>query len=92
MKATLSDDSFTSESDISLSSDSQNSDDKDKVPSELEVEQIPFHYQYNNNDSDFLKEKKYQLRLRDLYKMLSKNQVIVLPDPSVRCRDGLPLF
>eukprot|EP00347_Sterkiella_histriomuscorum_P008928 403343206 len=95
----LSSDSLTSDSDISIDSDdddyissNENSNSKDIVPSELDFEQMPFHYQYNQHDSDFLKEKKYQLRLRDLYKMLAKNQVVVLPDPAVRCKDGMPLF
>jgi hypothetical protein len=39
-----------------------------------------------------LKEKKYQMRLRDLYSTLSHNQVLILPDPRVKCNDGIPLF
>ncbi|CDW90583.1 UNKNOWN [Stylonychia lemnae] len=85
--------SLGSDTEISItSSESQYSSDRDKVPSELEFDQMPFHYQYNINDSDFLKEKKFQLRLRDLYKMLSKNQVVVLPDPQIRSRDAQPMF
>ena len=94
-------DSFRSESKgLSLSSDDDEdeysdtitSGDQSKEHNSEETGELPFHYQYNKDDNDFLKEKKYHLRLKDLYKMLSKNQVCVLPDPSIRCKDGLPLF
>lgn len=32
------------------------------------------------------------MRLKDLYDMVGKNQVCILPDPNIRCKDGMPSF
>ncbi|CDW88974.1 UNKNOWN [Stylonychia lemnae] len=69
-----------------VSSSSSSQSDKETGPN------IPYHYQYNKDDSDYLKQKKYQVRLRDLYELLGNNQACILPDPQLQCKDGIPLF
>eukprot|EP00347_Sterkiella_histriomuscorum_P008833 403343565 len=56
------------------------------------LKNVPYHYQYNKDDSQYLKDRKYQQRLTDLYSLIAKNQACVLPDPKLQCSDGLPLF
>ena len=36
-------------------------------------DKVPFYYQYNPNENDFLKEKKAEMRLKDLYRILNPN-------------------
>ena len=54
------------------------------------VKKLPFHYQTSKNDDQREKQRKYELKMRDLYLNMGMNEAVLIPDWRIRSQDFIP--